>query len=506
MMKSILIGLAPHVRGEYDQTVVTQKLNNQIRPSDSGKWDYTGGPGVLVRNPFDEYEDNKEFAVIPSTFWSNDIFAPSQLYPSSPGVSDAWDTTGLNPDCPNDGWNGFFQNYPECTPDPGNPSENSPWNYAATAYVIGSSMGNIMEDWENIQSPDWGYGVFYPTDANAVDYRCRFLPEYQGYDCGPDPSASKGWGGGWIPIDGLEAGQWHDDASKPGTGAYEMGNPLAYGLAGGGGSGCHLDKGGSLIIDQTDAFDTSGVNLLQNNHCECNYDFKGVDGTWPDWIDHWIQYALPKEGLEIEGWLGASGMKAPFRAVDQVSCWVNNPRDMIAMQNQFYWTRFDWNNQKTPKSDWDKDDPASQRIYWGWNEVPARKVTITDPANRDAMLVKLPAGICGDGGWNDKIYCLGNGGEVALEREFDQWVNAGYLVPGEDNIVSQPGSYVVLVREYIDGSGNWQKYFYCENWTSPNNKWKIVFSKISEEDATGVCYLEYASVTLSSASNISVAV
>jgi len=504
-MKSLLlVGLARHVKSENDQTHMTTALNLQIRASDNGAFDYTGGPGVLVRNPFDEYESNLEMAVVPATFWSNDIYCPSQLYPSSPGVSDAWDTTGLNPDCPNDGWNGFFPNYPECTDDPGNPGYDSPWNYAATAYVIGSKMGNLLPEWDTVQSPDWGWGVFYPTDANAVDYRCRYLDEYEGYDCGPDPSDSKGWGGGWIPTGGADAGQWSDDNTKLGTGAYEFGNPFVYGLAGGGGSGCHLDKGGSKIIDQTDAFDFNGVNILGDNHCQCSYDFSGSDNTWSGFVDHWVQYAAPKAGLESEGWF-ANG-KAPNRAMDQVSCWVNNFRDMIALQNQFWWKRFDWNNQLTPKSDW-SDDPASQRIYWGWNEIPARKVDITAPSNRDAMLVKLPAGICGDGGWNDKIACLGSGGEVALERELDRWVNAGYMVPGKEKMGVQPGSDMALVREYMfdDGSGNWNKYFYCENWTSPNNKWKIVF-KSNVQKHQGHCYLEIASATLQSEINETFAV
>lgn len=503
-MKSLLfIGLAQRVKSENDQTDVTQSLNHQIRGSDSGLGDYTGGPGVLVRNPFDDYEGNQDMAVVPSTFWSNDIYAPSQLYPSSPGVSDQWDSTGLNPDCPNDGWNGFFNNFPDCTVDPGNPIENSPWNYAATAYVIGSSMGNVLPDFDNIQSSDWGWGVFYPTDSNSIDYRCRYLEEIKGYDCGPDPSASAGWGGGYIPLDGDDAGKWLDDSDKLGTGAYEFGNPTVYGDKGGGGSGCHLDKSGSKTIDQTDAFDDSGTNLLFDYHCQCNYDFQGDDRKWPNWIDHWIQYAAPKPGLEYEAWF-ANG-KAPNRALDQVSCWVNNPRDMIALQNQFWWRRFDWNNQLTPKSDWN-DDPASHRIYWGWNEIPARKVDITNPANRDAMMVKLPAGICGDGGWNDKIPCLGDGGETALERELDRWVDAGYMVPGMDNIAIQPGSYMVLVREFVDENSNWNKYFYCENWTSPNNKWKIVFEQMSDSVPTGSCYLEYASEALQSGSNSTVAV
>ena len=98
--------------------------------------DYQGGTGVVIRNPFDGYEDGGDFKYdkdfklvgVPSTFWSNDVFAPSQVFPASCGTTDDWGIdnnppglTGFNVDCPNDSWNGYwsFEKSIQCETDPG---------------------------------------------------------------------------------------------------------------------------------------------------------------------------------------------------------------------------------------------------------------------------------------------------------------------------------------------------------------------------------------------------
>jgi len=348
------------------------------------------------------------------------------------------------------------------------------------AYIIGSAMGNIFTDFDNIQSSDWGWGVFYPSDSNSVDWRCRWIEEYDGYDCGPDPEQTRS--GGWI--DGTTM-VW-TDADKMGTGSYDAGNPFAGG--GGGGTGCHLNKRWDshteLTIDQTDAYDANGVNLVQDYHCQCNYDFSG---DWRDWVSHWLSYATPKAVVSDGNWF--IGGKAPSRALDMVSCWTNNIRDMIQIQNALYWARDDWSNQKTPITNFNKE-PISTRIYWGWNEVPADRLTVTDPSNRDATMLKLPASLCGNGGGDDKLDCLSDGAAYALERDLDKWANDGYLVPGVENIGNRPGSYIVMAREWVDDSFNWQKFFFCQSWTSPNNHWQIIFEPMSAGNPTGACYIQ----------------
>jgi len=432
--------------------------------------------------------------VVPSTFWHNDLVAANGIFPSSQGSSQImpnWGVTSYNVDCPNQGSNGFFGT-DECVVDPGT-GHNSPWRYASTGYLIGDAMSNIMPDWDSVQEDDWGWGVFYPTDSNSVDFRCRFLGDWGGYDCPPDPGNA--WPGGWI--DG--SGQWMQDDSKLGPGSYPQGNPNANADAGGG-TGCHFDKRGRMLIDQTDAFADNGMNLVGNSDCECNYDFKD---DWSHWVQTWINGAQTKDGEEDEFWLGG-GPKAPNRALDQVSCWTNNLRDMIHIQNNIWYYRFEWNNQLAPEQFWAASgdtangdfwaDPNTFWAYWGWNEIPMALDGLTPPQNHQTVFVHLPSSICGNGGGDDSVWCLGDGQQDALENDIDNWVNGpdgfGYLVPGYDNIGNRPGSYIVFVREWYDvPADRWRKWFFCEDWQGPKGKYKIVFFPWGNDD--GACYVEY---------------
>merc|ERR1719411_598532 len=114
---------------------------------------------------------------------------------------------------------------PVCPKDP-RTNEDGPWNYATTAYIIASEegMSKVFREFDKIQSGNWGWGVFYPTDANAVDGRCRYKPDYKGYDCP----------GGWLPW----KGKFAPDNIHKGSGGYAAGNPDVNDNWGGG-TGCH---------------------------------------------------------------------------------------------------------------------------------------------------------------------------------------------------------------------------------------------------------------------------
>ena len=99
---------------------------------------------------------------VPASFLSNDLIMPSAVYPSIG-----------NPMCPNDGWNGYTH-MAGCN--------DGPWEYAQLGYVVGSAMPSLMMDYDAIQSSTWGWGVFYATDANAVDSRCFWADGYKGYE------------------------------------------------------------------------------------------------------------------------------------------------------------------------------------------------------------------------------------------------------------------------------------------------------------------------------------
>jgi len=444
-----LAALLPVLAAAWDDIgydIVSRDLNEQISQGEGGT--FTGGKGILVRSPFDSFEHSgSEQLVVPATFWTNDLFTPTSLYPGN-GANG-------NPMCPSDGH--------DCDADP-NTGDDGPWNYVQLAIVVGSSMPDLMIDYDNIQDQDWGWGVFYPTDSNAVDKRCRWLADENAYDCL----------GGWI--DG-NSGAWTDDSSRGGTGGYTFGNP--YAGMGGGGTGCHTDN---HEIDQTNAYSATGQNLIQDHDCQCNYEFNDF-GNWDQWVDAFLN-----------GWTG------PMYSLDYSACWMNNPRDMIDLQNAIFWRRTDWTDGTFPWAHYgDGVDltPHNQggfdgdRRYWGWNEVPVDKELVNNPLNWDAIIIKLPTDM-GSGKYDrlsnlDNVFGLGH--ELALEYALNTYVwnddpNLRILVPGLENIGNRPGSYVVLVREFPDSNGNFFREFYCETWTSPNARYQIVYDN-------DMCYMAW---------------
>merc|ERR1740117_1709752 len=168
------------------------------------------------------------------------------------------------------------------------------------------------------------------------------------------------------------------------------------------------------------------------------------------------------------------------------------------MQNALFWNRQDWNNGMLPTSNWQTDNTAEMRKYWGWNEVPVDRDTVDNAMNWDAIMVKLPADICNNNwGQEDSISCLGQTEQWALEGDLDSMVSSGKLLLGSSNMGSRPGSYIVIVREWGDpydgdnGGVNWNRLFFCEDWSSPGGKYKIVHMKKSDDpNDNGACYLD----------------
>lgn len=225
-------------------------------------------------------------------------------------------------------------------------------------------------------------------------------------------------------------------------------------------------------------------NLVQDAHCQCNYHF---NQDWTAWVQDWIDNNKQKSGFEWRKWLNGGG-KAPSWGVDSAICWVNNPRDMIAMQNAIYAKRDKWNNRMAPLTD------GSDRHYWGWNEVPVTRNLISDPLNWDAVMIKLPAQLCG--GQQDHLGCLGPSQQEQLEEDLDAMVRTNKLLLGKHHIVTRPGSYMVVVREFETREGDYQRQFYCENWVSPNNKYQLVFQADKaghDAEEPGVCFLDQGS-------------
>jgi len=425
-----------------DQTDITQSLNGKIAAKQGAV--YGGGKGVLIRNLNDGYTNDTSKKVVPASLLVNDIMSASIAYPAG------------SPFCPYDGWNGY-QKQTACKEDP--------WLNAVVAVVIGGSMAMFFKDFEKIQDSHWGWGVFYGTDSNSADMRCRWLPEYDGWDCP----------GYWLDGNGTAT----PNPQKKGAGSYDWGNPNA--MLPGGGAGCHFSQDGA--IDQFDS--DKKPNLVRNRDCECNYDLKG--NGWQNWVEQWIKHGKAKPSSSWMGWFEGGTKKAPNWAVDNGMCWVNNPRDMIYLQNMVWLYRNFWSNQLEPKSRW-TSNPGSQRYYWGWNEVPVDSEAASNPQNWDAIVIKLPAAICPLGrGKYDTIKCLSHDAQRHLQDQLAWYENNGYLKLGAKNIPHRPSSYVVLLREWLMSENHWQRDFFCENWVS--SKYKIVFRPLSWF-STGVCYVD----------------
>jgi len=424
-----------------DQTSITDSLNSQIVPGKLvGKGTFQGGKGIIVRTP--DFFSGTGNVVVPGTFWVNDIVAPNTLYPAG------------NPWCPHSGTDGFENiGWSQCD------FPNGPWSYATVASVLGvDGMQKLFKDFDNIQDPKWGWGVFYAYDANAGDKRCRNLASQNGFDC---PQT-------WVPYQG----QPHVDYSKKGAGFYQPGNPYAGG--GGGGAGCHFDSN-KKVIDQTDATDWHGNNLVQDSDCQCNYAF---NKDWGKWVDDWMDHTKQKPGFEWRNWLAGGNGRAPAWGLDTAICWVNNPRDMIEMQNALWSAHSRWLNGVAPK--WSQQNPSP---YWGWNEVPIDRTIADDPKWWDAVMIKLPAGL-------NSVNELGGAEKFQLEKDLASWEKNGKIVPGSANCATRPGSYMVFVREVTFHQDAYYRKFYCENWKSPSGWYQVVYEQPPPGKSGGACYID----------------
>jgi hypothetical protein len=436
-----------------DQTSVTSDLNIRIARNKNVNDLYHGGKGVLIRAVNDGLSGP---LVVPATFIVNDIMPPSTMYPADG-----------NPMCPSPNGNSGYNQGSKCTDDP--------FARAQVGIVVGTAMPNLFKDFASIQDDKWGNGVFYGTDSNSVDQRCFYSEQYDGYDCP----------GGWVD---RKSGKFAANSQKQGAGYRPAGNPIADPNAGGG-AGCHFSVYNNGI-DQFDAYNGNS-NIVRSASCECNYDLSG--NSWQDWVNQWIEHGQSKPGYEWMGWFDGGKKKAPNFAMDIAACWVNNPRSMIGLQNAMWSLKDNWNNLLMPQSVAFKDsDPASQRRYWGWNEVPVDASQVNSPENWDAFLIKLPAAACNKGnGQDDTIDCLPSDSLQKLEDSIDWYVSNKLLLLGAANVGKRPGSYTVFLREYYTGNKQWERQFYCAPWNSPRGKYSVSYNAISANDQYGGCFIDH---------------
>merc|ERR1739848_276036 len=150
----------------------------------------------------------------------------------------------------------------------------------------------------------------------------------------------------------------------------------------------------------------------------------------------------------------------------------------INMQNALWMQHANWLNGEAPQ--WGHVNPTP---YWGWNEVPISRAIADSPANWDAVMIKLPSGLSG-------INQLGGNEKIQLEKDLATWETQGKIIPGSGNCAKRPGSYVVLVREMTWQKDNYFRKFYCENWSSPQGWYKLVYNQPPPGSSGGACYID----------------
>ena len=426
------------------RTSIIDTLNGLLASGTSGT--YSGGKGIMVRNPFDGYENDTSKLVVPASFISNDIISSGTVFPD------------------------FFNwSFPD-------------GELASMVYAVGTSLRLLVRDYDHLHHDR--KGVYYAVDSNAVDDRCAWRSDMHGYDCP----------GGWVTA----RGTFQSDARYRGAGSYAFGSPLAN-ASWGGGAGCHFSLFDSPdakvpFINQVNASDARGQAMVLGPACQCN---PAYQGKWDEWVANWMR--------------NGSVLGPDSNPLDRMICWTDNLRDMIELQNAIYLHRKGWAAAHGPFAG-EPPFGTGPQAYYGWNEVPVPRDAMTNPLNWDAVVIKLPAAVCGGDGSNDTLHCLDITVARRLEKNFERWVTSGLLRPGRGFRLSKPGSSILVMREMRrerqvggsagSGAGNvagrpgggaraasvaqdryllergfeqgWQRHFFCENWTSPSMTWQVV--------------------------------
>lgn len=303
-------------------------------------------PGFIVRNWFDGLPNTDEegYALKTTicTMWQSCIISPNQAYPYS------------NTNIHKDEWGGG--------------AEGTSWMVPVLMAAYGNACADtklLFKDYYDMYSSTWGWGIFYPHDANSDK---RGIPQFDNW---------KLTDGKWFP-DPQKPSKYDEGKEKndPHSLVLDPGNPLAYGPTSAGGAGRHKDP----VFQEFLTGDQNYQFLNQENYLgyfwEANYDLKGNDGKWTPYINAFVQRSN-QYGPIYPTFSSNQQLKA------DASPWVNNPGDMISLQNELYYRYPDWCNC------------TDNRTYWGWNELPLQKNIVDDAAHVDALIFNLPSEFLG---------------------------------------------------------------------------------------------------------------
>jgi len=436
--------LMSKVADDVDWTDITAALNDQIAASDSGSV-YSGGTGVIFRDMSDGFTNNQlNVKVVPGTLIVNDIFTPNIAYCLTDGCPEA-------------------------------PVVGAVFGDDSMKNLFGEGVQGQCRDYDDQGS--YNLGVFYASDSNAIDQRCRYEGDDGRWDCRGlnfDPPSVQESAQGYFDDANRD---FTKDPNAQGTSSFPMGNPYVI-TSGGGGTGYHMkwDDGvddGVPTLDQSEGCDDAGTCLVKNHDAECNYNafvddenncneyaYSGFDqgngNCWDNWVQHWIDNF--NQGSLVESWKR-----------DLAICWNYCPRDMINLQNWFWLKRDQW---------W-KDDAGNYQGYWGWNEIPVDANYVGKSDNIKTIAIVLPT---------DTYYAADLKNTNVLEDKLDWYVQNEFLKAGAESAATRPGSYITFVRQWKDDFGNFQRYFFCENLKL--TRYQIVYVPPHDANPTGACYFD----------------
>jgi len=108
--------------------------------------------------------------------------------------------------------------------------------------------------------------------------------------------------------------------------------------------------------------------------------------------------------------------------------------------------------------------------------------TAKDASNWESFAIVLPTGV-------DSANYLDADRMAMIDCQINAQVAQGTLIPGGDYAGSRPGSYILMMKTYFNyendadaSSGGYyseyQKEFFCENWSSPNGYYQVQISHL----------------------------
>jgi len=472
------------------------RLNQSLKGSSTGKYGtgltqraraYSNNSayGVLIRNMMDgdPFMGNGKASQVVGTFLHNDMSVPNQVYPygnsypefENPTLVSVYD---LNP-TPNDGVTARQPFGPE-----------------------------IYEHMANAHEYTWGYLVSYAHDSNSLDKRA--YPSFKEWDyinakvpsqgTHPNTNGDSGYDGPHAWAGKTTSGNttsWPtfvSAAEKTGTADKRIGNPDAFwhenpqanqnwsGTPYGAGAGIHVDwsysqvasgdsqawSGQGLKKPDGSAYSWKNVHDYGNQKKiwrqddligwwgEMNYQLKGPDHKWLDYIEAGEEFATAVYNNHDK-----ENVKRMQYAQDFLLPWVNNFRDTINLSQALF------DNRK--KANGVDIEPEK---YVGWTEVPFSRDThdhtqISDEYKENLFAIVLPQA------FKDRDH---NHADPHISQYMNEpWFNKAVgdqLEQYQGKSFLGVGSWVAVLQQGQLHSGDYFKQFTIQDFTATSSTGK----------------------------------